>query len=259
MEAFQSVANKISALKGSEIIGYVGNDNEYPFFEIKRGKGLSVLLSAGIHGLEPAGVYAIISFFEKHSKKYEDKFSFHAFPCVNPYGFDKNTRYDGNDRNLNREFKHDTKAKEINLILPRLKQYLFAMDLHETLPEFEPRREDEPQGGLPTDFYLWEVCEDKKKRLGHKIIKAIKKQGFTVCKWDKIFDDKNNGGVISYPENCGTKCYKSTNIFENYLEVNHTKQTFTIETPTGWKLEDRIKAQLVSLMTVLDEKILNED
>ena len=70
-----------------------GNSSEqFPLYQIKRGEGRKILLSGVVHGDEPAGIYAILSFFENYIHEYENDFEFTAFPCVNPWGFQNFTR-----------------------------------------------------------------------------------------------------------------------------------------------------------------------
>lgn len=254
MADFNLIAQEIASQEGCTTLGFVGSaDERYPLYQIKRGRGKKVLISGGVHGDEPAGVHAILQFLKEEIHKYEDRFAFTIFPCVNPYGFVKSTKRNAQDLNINRQFKSGSAAGEVNLIMAQLEEYEFTMDLHETGPDsiMDP---DEPPGEHPSAFYLWENCEDKKLRVGHEIVKNIKKINLPVCTWPTIYDDINNGGVIWYPENCGTAIYAAGTSFEAYLHTNHTKQAFTIETPNGWKLKDRVLAHIISLKTVLDKR-----
>jgi len=252
---YNKIAKQIESLKGAQVVGYVGDlEEKYPLYRVTRGKGKKVLLSGVVHGDEPAGAYAIIDFFQNHSRAFEDNFEFTAFPCVNPWGFQHFTRGNAANLNLNREFKKETNAQEIQLITPLLEKYIFAMDLHETWPESTRIGDDEPEGKDPEEFYLWETCEDKKIRIGDKIVRNVEQAGLPVCKWVKIYGDKNNTGVIWYPEDCGTNCYTKGTSFDSYLAGNHTKQTFTIETPREWPLKKRILAHIISIKTVLEER-----
>lgn len=250
---FEQIEKEIIKIDGSQVIGSVGKANEYPFYQIKRGVGSNkVLLSGVLHGDEPAGAYAIIHFFQSISHVYENDFEFTAFPCTNPYGFEHNARENAFNLNLNREFKHDSTSQETQLIMARLEKYLFTMDLHETWPD-STRVEgySEPVGEGPDSFYFWEYCRQKDKRVGTQILRNILEAGINVCTWDKIYDDNNNGGVIWFPEDCKTECFDSDAVFDAYLEKFHTTHSFTIETARNEALEDRVKAYMISLTTVL--------
>ena len=258
--SYKNLAEQIRSIGGASVVGHVGQSQQFPFYMIKRGTGLKVLLLGGVHGDEPAGPHAIVEFFRYHSGEYESKFEFTAFPCVNPQGYDlfiRGTNPDDDNPqgqiNLNREFKKDTAAPEIKLVLPLLEQYIFAMDHHETWPESTRVGTQEPDGEDPSEFYLWEFCRDHSLRVGRKIVENVQRAGLPICEWEKIYGDKNNGGVIWYPEDCGTPCY-SSGTSDVFLTSNHTSQAFTIETPRGLELERRVLAHITSLKTVLDVK-----
>lgn len=257
--SYKELIERISALNGSRILGHVGDTrDQFPLFVVRRGIGKKVLLSGAVHGDEPAGAHAIISFLENGAEKYENAFEFTAFPCVNPWGFQYFARGNADGINLNRDFKKDPISQETKLIMPRLEQYVFAADLHETWPESTRVGSNEPTGDDPSAFYLWEVCKDISARVGVKILNNIARVGLPICKWPSIYGDKNNNGVIWYPENCGTACYASEGPFDTYLAANHTEQSFTIETPRGWQLADRVLAHKISIQTILDAQIKNQ-
>ncbi len=249
---YKKIADRIDGIYGSKQIGII--DDKYPFYIINSGVGQKkVLISGGVHGDEPAGVYAVIDFFENHAKPYLSDFEFTAFPCVNPYGFENCARGNSQGLNLNREFKIDTIADENRLIIPKLEKYLFFMDFHETMREFEMVGE-EPIGTDYDEFYLWEICKNHDQRIGLDIVRNVEKAGLKVCKETVIFGDRNNGGVIWYPEDAGTPCYALDSVFDSYMESNHTSQAFTIETPRdAWTLEKRVLAHIISLRTALDK------
>jgi hypothetical protein len=137
-------------------------------------------------------------------------------------------------------------------------EFVFTMDFHETGPDEDETvlGEDEPEGDDPTEFYFWETCGDKEKRIGRKIIKEIEALNFPVCKSPKIYGDTNSDGVIWYPESNGTPCYALGTSFDEYLYKHHTGQSFTIETPLCWEIEKRALAHVVALTIALEEIII---
>lgn len=247
--AYSKVEEQIKSIEGCEVIGEVDGVNLY---RIKRGQGKKVLLSGAVHGDEPAGTFALIEFMNNHMQQYESSYEFTIFPCVNPHGFNKDYRGNDSDLNLNREFKKETQSKEVKIILPLLEQYVFCMDLHETMSDWVRIGDNEPTGEDPNEFYLWETCPNKSSRVGDKIIKNVESAGIPVCKWETIYGDKNNGGVIWYPENCGTPSYANEGPFDTYLSANHTKHAFTIETFKHWAMNKRVLANIISIKTALD-------
>ena len=87
---------------------------------------------------------------------------------------------------------------------------------------------------------------------GNKILENIAKEKIEICNWDIIFGDKNNNGVIWYPEGNGTPAYAIDSVFDSHMAKYYTEQAFTIETARHWDIKKRVKAHLISLMTVLD-------
>ena len=216
-----------------------------------------VFLSGGVHGDEPAGVHAIINFLGKHIAYWSKFFNFTIVPCVNPWGLINYTRGNEDGINLNRDFKESPVSKEVKIIQKILgkQRFIFTMDFHETWPEASRVGTNEPQGDDPDSFYLWELCPDKSKRVGQDIIKNVSDRGYPVCTWPKIYGDRNNNGVIWYPEDCGTECYAQEGPLDSYLLKHHTDHAFTIETPRDWPLENRVDAHLISLITALNKQL----
>jgi len=67
-------------------------------------------LSGGIHGDEPAGVYALLATYKKLKKK---NIPCIVFPCLNPWGLDNKKRRDKNGIDLNHVYDGDGPIKEI--------------------------------------------------------------------------------------------------------------------------------------------------
>ena len=71
----------------------------YEVFSGKEDSGNLVYISAGIHGDEPASVWALYSWFEMQSESH-DELSFLIYPCLNPYGLINNIRFDSDGDDL---------------------------------------------------------------------------------------------------------------------------------------------------------------
>lgn len=270
---YRPLFDEIAGLPGATVLGQVGRrDEKYPLIRLEAGSGAKkALLFGAVHGDEPAGAYSVSHFMRNFSEACPD-FSFEAYPCVNPWGMQHDKR--GNAQffynpdpdirdferfNLNREFKAGTEAQEMQLILPLLEgPYVFAMDFHETWPNASrtSEGESEPKGADPDKFYFWENCPDHSKRIGTKILAAIKAEKLPICTWKKIYGDTNSGGVVWYPEGCGEKCYGSeSGTSDAYLiRTGLTDHSFTIEVPRTWDLNGRVNAHMISLMTALENK-----
>lgn len=212
-----------------------------------------VLLTAGLHGEEPAGVYALLDFLTHHVHDYLGAYRFHIYPCINPSGFEIGTVDNMNDINLNREFRLPSGAQETRLVLQHLAQgpekYLFAMDMHETGENEDPESKKNPK-----EYFVYEICTDPQKRIGDKIISALECDRVSICRWPIIHEDINCNGVVWYPEGANNKEYLEATCLDCFLVANeYTEQAFTTESVLNDPLESRVRVQLISLITALDE------
>jgi len=71
------------------------------------GKEDGLYLSAGVHGDEPAAVWALLEWAEANQKMLKRE-TVIILPCVNPWGFTNNVRMDFRRRDLNRLFHNKT-------------------------------------------------------------------------------------------------------------------------------------------------------
>ncbi|MCF7862341.1 DUF2817 domain-containing protein [Candidatus Woesearchaeota archaeon] len=216
---------------------------EYTTYGVVMGSGSKqVLLSAGIHGDEPAGIYTLLDFIEGPISDYSGSCRFLIFPCLNPYGFENNTRHNIFGVDLNRSFtdKRSALSLRLEVFVRGWEGYMAAINLHEDNTDF-------PTGNYATNprgFYVYETSMNC-VRLGQDIIKALQPE-YKICTNPAIYDEKNVGGVIDTRSVDGE--------FEQFLE-NHAQIILTPETPTCWPLETRIEAHMTGLKTALDKLI----
>ena len=235
-------------------------DNAYPLFSLTVGNLYDdninrVVISAGIHGEEPAGVYALLKFLEEDIMDFCGDYAFLIFPCINPFGFERGYRFNKEGLDINREFKAGTLCGEANAVMRALKRrgvrFECTVDLHETDPDWASegcKPEDNPK-----EFYMWEVCPNKNLRVGNGVIKRLSSL-VPVCVWDTIYQDINSGGVIWYPEGCVNSVYAQRTTLEGFLADHFTPQSFTLETPCGWNMKRRVFAHRIALRDILELK-----
>lgn len=230
---------------------------EHPIYSIwarsSNSHSKNVFLSAGIHGDEPAGVYALLSFLENHFEKYEDRLNFFAIPCLNPFGFELDTRKNLCNIDLNRDFHSNAQEQEAiiakNMLEQHARAYIFSLDMHED-PTDKPALGFELKDNV-REFYMYEISPSKESSMGHKIIAELEKQGVPVAKQEKIYYDFNDNGLVwrQSPEN---RLNDQSSEFFAYLQ-RYTDYSFIIETPTFWTVEKRIEAQVKALEIILGE------
>jgi murein peptide amidase A len=207
-----------------------------------------ILISAGVHGDEVAGVFAALEFLERRSRRLAPWFQIAVLPCINPSGFELDTLETADGANLNRLFATDSTQPEVVAVDSWLKQlqrrFVSTFDLHEVLSSY--RGEGFVESDNPRACYLYETQADRARRIGRAMIDALP-PSFEVCRWPLIYKDRNDNGVISYPEACKNPIYAERTTLDAYLNSRFTSHSFTLETPMGWPLEKRVQAHLIWL------------
>jgi len=96
------------------------------------------LLSAGIHGEEPGATTGLLHWCERDLAKWLHIFHIEAFPCLNPWGFERGIRYDAQGRDLNRCFRDEDPPPAVQMVREATAGAHFAMavDMHEDCDYF---------------------------------------------------------------------------------------------------------------------------
>lgn len=201
-----------------------------------------IFLSAGIHGDEPAGVYALLEFMKGPILDYLDRYQFSIFPCLNPWGFEYDRRENVHGVDINRSFLkiNSIVARVLRAKVAESSPYLLAINMHEDDPQ-KPV-EDLPLDTNPRAFYLYETTLNG-QMIGVKILKKLREEGIDICLQDTIYGEGNQGGIIFSHSTSGE--------LEQFLR-KHTNTIITLETPTIWSLEERIRTHLLALKATLD-------
>ncbi len=205
----------------------------------------SVLISAGVHGDEPAGVFAAIDLLMQHAARYTADVNFFVLPCVNPSGYETATLESLSGANLNRLFGVGSTEPEIRAIEAWLhreaRQFRMAIDLHEAPPYYVG--EGFVERDNPLGCYLYETVSDFSARIGRALIDRLP-SSTEVCRWPKIYLDDNSDGVVSYPEGNHNPVYARETTFDGYLNGRYTRHSITTETPTGWPIDKRVQTHI---------------
>ncbi len=213
----------------------------YPFQSITLGDNNSrhLLISAGIHGDEPAGVETICAFLESGKyKPFLSQWEITLLPCINPYGFEYDTRENHNNKDLNRLFKDESPLPEVVLTKSIFKPSYFdlTLELHEDCDS--------------DGYYLFQKSiKPGGLELGYKIIDAVKNI-IQVNLNNEIDDIKADAGVIHRLKNANEMEWWPMAIYSLSMNTGHS---FTLETPTNLPLTKRIEAHLSAIETVLNE------
>lgn len=99
-----------------EIIGYVNYDKIYPLLALKhisKTANKTIVITSGQHGDEPFAVITLLKWLKQPIIFTE--FNYFIFPVINPWGYEKNKRDNGNKQDTNNDvnFVKDSKVPEL--------------------------------------------------------------------------------------------------------------------------------------------------
>lgn len=254
VERLEAVARNEAGLKLTPLGKIKSNPTDYPLYLIRSQKAprsfqRRVCLCAGIHGDEPAGVEAILQLLEDRSrlKGILDELDLTIFPCINPYGFEHNTRTNGLGLDLNRQFRSRRPPTEVKLVKQAIGRtgYDLAVEFHED---------------VDTDgFYLYELTADEEPSWGPLIVEKIG-QRYPVNRREEIEGMESNIGVIHRKDQKDSfkQLMQSRPDWPQafYFFSHGTRHCFTTETPVTLDLQDRAEMHLMALGVALQQLTL---
>lgn len=204
-----------------------------------------ILISAGIHGDEPAGPHAILSLLESFPDDWPEFKCCHVeiVPLINPSGFDLRHRANREGVDLNRAFGSPTPPPEIRFLMNdyRRRAVDLFVDLHEDV--------DTP------GFYLYELAPSEADAFGPLIISALRKAGHPINEAPVIEGMAARDGLILRTSRPFPRHFRKGAPQGLYLKKMGARRTLTFETPPGRLLDERVAMHLLSLRTVLSNWI----
>lgn len=204
-----------------KLIGYVGFKKEFPIFsviinDIKRPKR-TIVFSAGIHGEEPTGPFAILKFLEDFNLNRYKNIKIIIFPVANPHGFDRGIRRNFLNKDLNGHFCNKKLSGENKILYNFIK--------NENIFFFHALHEDEEE----KKFYLY-LFEKNQEKVYRDIIKLAEKY-FLINRNKKIYNDHSINGLI---------INRKDGSFEDRLFRDGVKFSMCTETPGKMFLSKRV-------------------
>ncbi len=204
----------------------------------------AIYLSGGIHGDEPAGVWAAIEWLRRiAARPPQPDFSFLVLPCINPYGYEHNQRVNGSGIDLNRQFRTGEPPAEVRAVRRATdgRRFQLAMEFHEDI--------DSP------GVYLYELARPDEPSWGDHLLARIRSVS-PVNDADEIEGLPARGGLISrasMPLPIDHVMRDRTDWPQAFYHYqNGTGHCFTTETPIHLPLADRVQVHLTALETALD-------
>ncbi len=190
----------------------------------------TALLTAGVHGDEPAGVEAAMRFLETLVAANTRSLGWLVAPCVNPSGYAAGTRENADGADINRAFDQDPTPESTALKeLLADRRFVFAVDFHEDW---------EADG-----FYMYEGVGEA-TAAGEDVVRAVAEVG-NIDEDTDPDDPPISPGVYPVSTSWGTIGLAP------YLLATHTPHVVITETPSrAWDWEQRVRAHLRALDVV---------
>ena len=214
-----------------------GRAADYPIYGWKcAGPGPAIYLSAGIHGDEPAGPMAVTRLLEDQPR-WMRGFSWTIFPCLNPWGYERDSRRNARRLDLNRLWR-ENREPEIRAVRKLIhgRRFELAFLMHE---DYDAK-----------GFYLYELAPERAP-FGEKIVRAVR--SIMVVETRRAIENRRvtaPGLIRRGPSHRPEGRRRWPEAF--YLIDRHAAHLFTSETPsTGFDLGLRIRAQIKGLRSAL--------
>lgn len=190
--------------------------------------------SAGIHGDEPASTEALITWAEKNVRRLP-KLPMLLLPCLNPWGLVRNVRTNESGLDLNRSFHHEEQPV-IHAVKTLVAPYRFsaATMIHEDydgqgLYLYDIARGNSHWGAQLLEAARKHIPVDPRVRIdGRKVVNGIYRRRIEMKRFKKM----------GYPEAI-------------WLYLEHADRAMTVETPSEFGLEERVRAH----MAVIEEVV----
>jgi protein MpaA len=216
-----------------EVFGEAG---AVPLFALTRrtpGPRPRIYLSGGIHGDEPAPPLALLALLE--AGEFDARADWFLCPMLNPEGLSRGTRENAGGVDLNRDYRH--------LESPEARSHVGWLRRQPLLDLTICVHEDWESRG----FYLYELNPDGRRSLAQPMVEAAG----AVCPIDTspLIDGREaRGGTIRPPGNPAEREKWPEAI---YLVAHHTRQSYTIESPSSLPLGTRVAALSAALRAAL--------
>lgn len=233
----KSAINPLGEWTVMDTLSVAGRD--YPLIKIVLGKGNPnrVLISAGIHGDEPAGVEAVCTFLEnKAHQQFLADWEFTILPCINPTGYEAGTRNNHDDIDLNRKFNETPSPREVIYVQSVLNQsYLLDLELHE----------DEDSDG----YYLFQKNQGPKvSSLGRTILERVKPI-HAINQAEEIEGYHAESGLLSRLSDPDDMEWWPMALYAYTQGCGHV---FTLESSPAFPMEVRVQAHLTAIQAALE-------
>jgi len=218
-----------------------GSIHGYPVFHGTLSNGAAtrrrLLLSSGTHGDEPAGPHAVLKFLERNNTRLLEHLDLCVIPCLNPCGYVRGTRENGDGMDINRSFEDDSTAEAV-LVKELLRGQRFDL-----LVEFHEDWEVE-------GYYLYEFRR-RGPVLGPTAVARVAQIG-PIHSGSSVDGYPAKNGVISPTPRVIARQEIGQKALPLYVLEHHADHIATSETPSQWQMPTRVRAHLAVLDVMLE-------
>jgi len=222
-----------------DILGYADDTLKYPVVSVllndRPSVSKTVLFSAGVHGHEIAGPWAAMKFLEDYRVSRWPDLRVLMFPCANPSGFDRGTRKNIRDVDLNRSFDSSPLERECGLLLGRLQGERISL-MHSLHEDYEEGMES---------FYVY--CDSPQAEPFCRELVDVASNYYPINRAAVIEKEKADNGVVLFnpvPQIPGT--------FERRMLKEGCKYIVCTETPQITGLPRRVGLDVVLMRETMD-------
>jgi predicted deacylase len=139
VRSYQKLVNEIINLQipfRMEIVGYVEYKEIYPIIAIRhvsKTAKRNVVITAGIHGDEYYASHVLLKWIQQANTELFNDYNLYIFPVVNPFGYSKGCRENGNRQDVNSavNFIKDSKVQELAVLFDAIPLEVdLVLDIH---------------------------------------------------------------------------------------------------------------------------------
>jgi hypothetical protein len=205
--------------------------------------GKNYLFISGVHGHEPAPVYAMKEFIQYlDSIELLDNTAIDFIYILNPYGFERDYLYSSSHINIDRDYiRRKTQEARFFLDSVKVKKYTAVYDFHEDNSRFA------------TGCYMFYYSK-RNKKLANDMLGMLRDNNVPINDEYKFMGLKAKDGALYVPlfvklifmrmgKNAGAGLY---------FDSIKTKEVFVFETPTNLKEKERTKIHLLLIKYIID-------
>jgi protein MpaA len=203
----------------------------------------AIALSAGVHGDEPAGPWALLELVTRGLL--DPRFSYRIWPCTNPTGFNAGARENAEGQDVNRTFGRGGSSPESRAIVTANRDLKFALsiDLHEDCDA--------------TGFYCYEYGGGEH---GRAVVAALDAAGIPVESFEELVLGgplleslvvKERGRITADPFDEAHRLHGLS--YSLLLARNAARSVLTFETPCFLPLERRIAIHVDAVRAAISD------